>query len=115
KASRELGYGDDWKAALEYVKTTHVEAGEQPPLVKELADEAVTFLEDRDLVTIPELAKETWRMVMLSPEWQKFAPFFLGGETVRIAYPTNTMTHEEKMMSMRGNNPHFSKAVVHHE
>ncbi|SMO69994.1 DUF885 family protein [Gracilimonas mengyeensis] len=115
KASRELGYGDDWKAALEYVKTTHVEAGEQPPLVKELAEEAVTFLEERDLVTIPELAKETWRMVMLSPEWQKIAPFFLGGEVVRIAYPTNTMTQEEKLMSMRGNNPHFSKAVVHHE
>ncbi|MEP1304352.1 MAG: DUF885 family protein [Balneola sp.] len=115
KASRELGYGDDWKAAMEYVKTTHVDEGEQPPLVKILADEAVTFLEDRDLVTVPELAKETWRMVMLSPEWQKTAPFFLGGETVRIAYPTNTMTHEEKMMSMRGNNPHFSKAVVHHE
>ncbi|MDR9415588.1 MAG: DUF885 family protein [Gracilimonas sp.] len=115
KASRELGYGDDWKAALEFVKTTHVEVGEQPPLVKELADEAVTFLEEQDLLTIPQLAKETWRMVMLSPEWQKFAPFFLGGEVVRIAYPTNTMTHEEKMMSMRGNNPHFSKAVVHHE
>lgn len=115
KASRELGYGDDWKAALEFVKTTHVPAGEQPPLVKELAEEAVTFLEDRDLVTIPPLAKETWRMVMLSPDWQKIAPFFLGGETVRIAYPTNTMTKDEKMMSMRGNNPHFSKAVVHHE
>lgn len=115
KASRELGYGGDWKAALEYVKTTHVPAGEQPPLVKDLAEEAVTFLEDRDLLTIPPLAKETWRMVMLSPEWQKIAPFFLGGEVVRIAYPTNTMTHEEKMMSMRGNNPHFSKAVVHHE
>lgn len=115
KASRELGYGDDWKAALEYVKTTHVPAGEQPPLVKDLAEEAVSFLEGRDLVTIPPVAKETWRMVMLSPEWQKFAPFFLGGEVVRIAYPTNTMTHEEKMMSMRGNNPHFSKAVVHHE
>ncbi|MEP1152063.1 MAG: DUF885 family protein [Balneola sp.] len=115
KASRELGYGDDWKAAMEYVKTTHVDEGEQPPLVKELAEEAVNFLEDRDLLTIPDLAKETWRMVMLSPEWQKTAPFFLGGETVRIAYPTNTMTHDEKMMSMRGNNPHFSKAVVHHE
>ncbi|MTI89113.1 MAG: DUF885 domain-containing protein [Balneolaceae bacterium] len=115
KASRELGYGDDWKAALEAVKTTYVAEGEQPALVKDLAEEAVGFLEERNLVTIPELAKETWRMVMLSPEYQKIAPFFLGGETVRIAYPTNTMTHDEKMMSMRGNNPHFSKAVVHHE
>jgi uncharacterized protein (DUF885 family) len=25
------------------------------------------------------------------------------------------MTHEEKMMSMRGNNPHFSRSTVHHE
>ncbi len=115
KASDELGFGDDWKAALEYVKTTYVPAGSQPQLVQELAEEAVGFLEERELVTIPELAKETWRMMMLSPEWQRIAPFFLGGEVVRIAYPTNTMTHEEKMMSMRGNNPHFSKAVVHHE
>ncbi|MEO2051640.1 MAG: DUF885 family protein [Allomuricauda sp.] len=30
KASRELGYGDDWKAALEHVKNTYVPAGEQP-------------------------------------------------------------------------------------
>jgi uncharacterized protein (DUF885 family) len=25
------------------------------------------------------------------------------------------MSHEQKMMSMRGNNPHFSRATVHHE
>ncbi|MEZ5345401.1 MAG: DUF885 family protein [Pyrinomonadaceae bacterium] len=25
------------------------------------------------------------------------------------------MTHEQKMMSMRGNNPHFTRAVTHHE
>ncbi len=115
KASKELGFGNNWKEALEHVKTTYVPEGEQPALVKVLAEEAVDFLENKDLVTVPELAKETWRMVMLSPEWQKIAPFFLGGETVRIAYPTNTMSHDEKMMSMRGNNPHFSKAVVHHE
>lgn len=115
KASREMGFGDDWKAALEAVKQTHVPEGEQPELVTVLAEEAINFVEERELVTIPDLAKETWRMVMLSPEWQKFAPFFLGGEVVRIAYPTNTMTQDEKMMSMRGNNPHFSKAVVHHE
>ncbi|MEX0721831.1 MAG: DUF885 family protein [Balneolaceae bacterium] len=115
KASREMGYGDDWKAALEAVKGTYVEEGEQPALVTKLANEAINFVEERDLVTIPDLAKETWRMVMLSPEQQLVAPFFLGGEVVRIAYPTNSMDQEAKMMSMRGNNPHFSKAVVHHE
>ena len=34
---------------------------------------------------------------------------------IQVSYPTNTMAHEQKMMSMRGNNPHFSRATVHHE
>jgi uncharacterized protein (DUF885 family) len=42
-------------------------------------------------------------------------PFFLGGEQIIISYPTETMAHDEKMMSMRGNNPHFSRATVQHE
>jgi hypothetical protein len=25
------------------------------------------------------------------------------------------MSHDEKLMSMRGNNPHFNRATVHHE
>ncbi|HUH11983.1 MAG TPA: DUF885 family protein [Longimicrobiales bacterium] len=115
QAARDLGYGDDWKAALEHVKTLHVEPGAQPALVVELAEEAERFLEERDLVTIPPLAKEIWRMEMMSPEMQKVAPFFLGGEIVRVAFPTAEMSHEEKLMSLRGNNVHFSRAVVHHE
>ena len=115
KASREMGYGDDWKKALEHVKRLHVEPGRQTQLVRELAAEAVDFLETRDLVTVPPLAKETWRMRMMSPERQKINPFFLGGEVVTVSYPTDTMTHEQKLMSMRGNNIHFSRATVHHE
>jgi uncharacterized protein (DUF885 family) len=115
QASRELGFGDDWHAALEHVKSLHVEAGEQPDLVVELAREAVDFLKERDLVTVPELAEEIWRMEMLSPEWQRTAPFFLGGEVVRVAFPTDAMEHETKLMSLRANNVHFSRAVVHHE
>lgn len=115
KASRELGFGDDWKAALEHVKTLHVTPGSQPELVRELAAEAVEFLERRGLVTIPPLANEVWRLEMMPPEQQRVAPFFLGGEVVRVSYPTDGMAHEEKLMSMRGNNVHFSRAVVHHE
>jgi uncharacterized protein (DUF885 family) len=114
-ASRQLGYGDDWKAALEHVKNSYVEAGQQPEMIHDLATEATRFLEARDLLTIPEMAKETWRMEMMTPERQLINPYFLGGEVIRISYPTNTMDHEAKMMSMRGNNPHFSKATVHHE
>jgi hypothetical protein len=115
EAARAMGHGDDWRAALEAVKTRHVAPGEQPALIQDLADEAVSFLRERDLVTIPPLATEVWRMTMLSPEWQRTSPYFLGGEVVRIAFPSESMTHENKLMSIRGNNRHFSRAVVHHE
>ncbi len=115
EAAREMGHGNDWRAALEAVKTRHVEPGQQPTLAKTLAEEAVTFLRDHDLVTIPPLAEEVWRMQMLSPEMQRIAPYFLGGEVVRVAFPAQEMSHENKLMSIRGNNRHFSRAVVHHE
>lgn len=115
KASAELGYGDDWHKALEAVKNKYVEPGKQAELIKGLALEAIKFVEDKDLVTVPELAKETWRMEMMTPERQLVSPFFLGGETILVSYPTNTMAQEQKMMSMRGNNPYFSRATVFHE
>lgn len=115
KASREMGYGDDWKKALEAVKRRYVEPGKQPELIKGFAYEAIEYLEKNDLVTIPTVARDGWRMEMMSPERQLQSPFFLGGETILVSYPTNTMTHEQKLMSMRGNNPHFSHAVTHHE
>ena len=113
-AARQMGY-DDWRKALEYVKTRSPLPGEQPALVKDLANEAVAFLRERELITIPELATRDWRMNMLSPEAQLQAPFFLGGVDVWVAYPTSTMPHDKRMMSLRGNNRHFSRAVVHHE
>lgn len=115
KASREMGFGDDWKAALEKVKTTYVPAGEQPTAMLKLYNESVDFLKQNDLITIPPLAEETWRMRMMTPKQQLVNPFFTGGEEFSISYPTNTMSEDEKLMSMRGNNPHFSRATVHHE
>jgi hypothetical protein len=81
----------------------------------ELYDQSVAFLKKYDLVTIPPIAEETWRVNMMSAERQLVSPFFLGGESLIISYPTPTMSYDEKMMSMRGNNPHFSRATVHHE
>jgi uncharacterized protein (DUF885 family) len=115
KASRDLGYADDWHAALEYVKNLAVEPGNQTEVVRELAHESIDFIEARDLVTVPPLAEEIWRMEMMSPERQKVSPFFLGGEVIMVSYPTDEMAHEDKLMSMRGNNPYFSRATVHHE
>lgn len=115
RVSTELGFDGDWKRALEHVSSKFVEPGEQPRLIRDLAEEAVNFLEERELVTIPELCKETWRMEMMSPERQKVNPYFTGGEVISISYPTDSMSHEEKLMSLRGNNVHFCRATVHHE
>jgi tRNA(Ser,Leu) C12 N-acetylase TAN1 len=115
KASREMGFGDDWKKAQEKVKQTYVAPGKQPEAMYDLYKQSVDFLKANDLLTVPPLAEETWRMYMMSPERQRVNPFFLGGESLIISYPTNTMTYDEKMMSMRGNNPNFSRATVHHE
>ncbi|WP_075349203.1 DUF885 family protein [Algoriphagus marinus] len=115
KASNELGFGNDWKAALEMVKETYLPEGEWPAEVIRLAEEATDYMESNDLVTVPALAKETWRTIMISAERQRVSPFFLGGEVIQIAYPTTEMSFEDKMMSMRGNNPHFSRATVQHE
>jgi uncharacterized protein (DUF885 family) len=115
KASREMGFGDDWKAAEEKVKNSFVPAGKQPEMILGLYRESVDFLKKKDLITIPPLAEETWGMYMMSPERQLVNPFFLGGDEIIISYPTNTMDEDAKLMSMRGNNPHFSRATVHHE
>jgi uncharacterized protein (DUF885 family) len=119
RASRELDpvvhSGDDWRKALEYVKNQYVEPGKQPELVHQLAEEAIDYVTQRDLVTVPALAREDWWEEMLSPQRQLAAPFFLGGDLILVAFPTNTMTQEQKLMSMRGNNVHFARSTVFHE
>lgn len=115
KASHELGYGDRWREALEHVKNTYVEPGQQTYMVHELAAEAVEYVTKHDMVTIPEIANETWQTFMMSPEAQKTNPFFLGGDSIRVSYPTATMSFEDKLMIMRGNSRPFSRSTVFHE
>lgn len=116
KASREMGFRDDWKKAMEKVKTAHVKPGEQDQLVAEQAREAIKFVEDRGLVTIEPLCKETWRVEMLSQETQKTLPFAVYmGQKMGVSYPLSTQDHETKEMSLRGNNEHFTRAITHHE
>jgi hypothetical protein len=115
KASRAMGLGDDWKKAVEKVKTLHVEPGKQPSLIRDLAQEATDYVVKHELVTVPPLCRETWRMEMMAPQRQLLNPFFTGGEVITVSYPTNTMTHDAKLQTMRGNNVHFSRATVQHE
>jgi len=80
-ASREMGYGDDWHKALEVVKEMHVAPGEQPALIRKLALDATEYVEKNELVTVPELAKETWGMRMMTPERQVVNPFLPAAKT----------------------------------
>ncbi len=114
-AIRELGFGDDWQKAIEHVKNRRVEPGKQPELIRFMAFEAIDFLEKHDSLTIPPMVKDIIRMEMMSIERQQTTPFFTGGEVISVAYPTNAVPYEQKISTMRGNNPHFSRAVVHHE
>lgn len=115
KASREMGYGEDWHKALEHVKQLHVAPGEQPELIRKLVVQGSDFVKQNDMVTVPALADETWRMIMMTPERQLVNPFFTGGDEISVSYPTDTMTYEQREMSMRGNNVAFSHATAFHE
>jgi hypothetical protein len=115
RAARDMGLGDDWKAALERTKNDYPPVGGQVMAVRDMAEEAVRFVESRNLVTVPALAKEVWRMEMMSAVAQKTNPFFLGGEVIQVASPTDGQSELEKVMALRANNRHFSRATVHHE
>jgi len=115
KVSRELGYGDEWHKAIEKAKHGTVDPGKQPEMIRKLAEDAIAFVKQNDYVTVPPLATEDWGMLMMTPERQLVSPFFLGGEDILVSYPTDTMTEEQKLMSMRGNNYGFSHATVFHE
>lgn len=115
RASGDMGCGADWRAALARVKGESVEPGRQPALVRDLALEAIAYVEQRGLVSVPPLAKECWRIEMMSPEAQRTNPFFLGGEEIRVSFPAASMEHWQKEMSRRGNNRHFARATVQHE
>lgn len=115
KASAEMGFGNDWKKAQEQVKQSYVAPGKQPELIVRLQKDALDFIRKNELIQIPSLAEETWGMVMMSAERQLINPFFTGGREISISYPTSAMKEGDKLMSMRGNNPYFSRATVQHE
>ena len=106
----------DGKEALARIKTQHAPPGGQAELAVGIARQAIKFLEDKELVTIPPLAAETWRMGMLGMEQQKNLPFAVYSDPkILVAYAHEAMSQEDKLMSMRGNNAAFLHIVTPHE
>jgi uncharacterized protein (DUF885 family) len=115
KAARDMGLGDDWRAAIERTKSKHAPPGKQPDTIRDIIRLDLAFLRDKNLITVPQVAEEALRMEMMSPQRQLINPFFTGGSLISVSFPTSSMSHEAKLESMRGNNWGFALATVHHE
>jgi uncharacterized protein (DUF885 family) len=116
RVATEMGFDGNWQSALEHVKARHVPPGEQDQLVARYALDAIAFMDTHDLVSIPPLCRETWRVEMLSEQAQKTLPFAAyGGQHMLVAYPTIGMDDQRKRESMKGNNLHFTRIVTAHE
>jgi hypothetical protein len=103
-------------AALEIVKADHPAPGEQDDYVLAQAREAIAFLDARDLVTIPDLCRETWRVDMMDRDAQRILPFAAyGGQRMIVNYAAADLEHAEKLMRLRDNNRAFTRIVTPHE
>lgn len=115
RASREIGFGDDWKKALEKVKNDYVGPGKMIYLVRDQQKEALEFMEAHDLVSIPPLVREDWWEEAMTPQMQLASPFFLGGDVIMVSSPASTMALQDRLEVLRGNNTNFSRGIVFHE
>lgn len=116
KAAREMGLGDDWKAALAKVKSEFVPPGEQDELVATIGREATEFVKKHQFATIPPLCEETWNITMISPQMLKVIPYAAySTPNVMVAYANEAMKQEDKLMVMRGNNRAFTRLTTMHE
>lgn len=115
KAASEMGL-DDWRRAVDKVKDLHEPPGGQDELVRQQSEFVIAWLKERDLVNIPPLCEETWRLKMITPEQQRTWPYAVYfGQAMGVSYARDDMAHEDKVMSMRGNNRHFTRIVTPHE
>jgi len=115
KAAKEMGE-EDWKKALARVKADFVPPGQQDELVAQCARDAINFVKAQELVTVPPMCEEVWRLSMISPEGQKSLPYVAyGGQAMLVAYAKDEMKHDDKLMAMRGNNRHFTRITTAHE
>lgn len=116
RAAADMGFTNDWKAAMAQVKKAYVPPGEQDELVGAIAREAAAFVKEKEFVTVPPLCEETWRMRMMPPETLKTIPYAAySPPEMQVAYPRDDMKLDDKLMVMRGNNRHYTRLTVPHE
>src|ERR1700683_5327121 len=107
--SGEMGWGADWKKALEAVKNKYVEPGQMIYLVRDLSREAIDYVEKHELVTIPPMMKEDYWEEALTPQQQLVSPFFLGGATIEVSSPASSQTNGERLEARGGTKMFFAR------
>lgn len=113
--ARSLGFATVAEA-LDRVKSQYVAPGEQDDLVKAIADEAVALLDAKELVTVPDLCRELWRVDMMPEGNRRVLPFACyGGQCMEVNYASSELDQKEKEERLRGNNVHFTRIVTPHE
>jgi hypothetical protein len=116
KASNQMGFGDDWKKALDKVKQDHGAPGEQAATISGLENEVIEFVTARDLLTVEPITRESWTWTMTSTQDEKTWPFpTYGFYKVMVPYATADMDQKTKEQVFRGNGIHFLRNVVPHE
>ncbi len=116
EAAKAMNFGDDWRAALAQVKANFVPPGQQGDFIVEQANLSTDFVKNLDLVTVPPLCEETWRISMTTTDTQRQMPYVAyNGMHILVGYARNDMSNEDKLMSMRGNNKHFTRITTAHE
>lgn len=115
EAARAMGC-ESIAAALEIVKSHQAPPGEQDDVVFALAEESIAFLDHHDLVTIPDLCRETWRVDMMPLQSQRFLPFAAyGGQCMIVNYVADDQPLPDRLARLLDNNIHFTRNVTPHE
>ena len=130
------GLGASWRAIRETrpvvtsVLTTMGLRGMRPDSANLASLPAVSGISDAPARTPPSITTTVANaMVVASHQltngqvWQNPPPSGMtqafqqaaGNEMIQVSYPTNTMSQEAKLMSLRGNNRYFARATVQHE
>ncbi len=116
QAARKMGFTNNWQSALAKVKADFVNPGQQDELVNQTARAAIAFVKGHKLLTLPPLCEETWHLTMMAPETLKTIPYAAyHNQNMMVAYARDDMKHDDKLMTMRGNNRHFIHTVTPHE
>ena len=74
RASTEMGFGTDWKKAVEAVKNKYVDPGQMIYLVRDLSHEAIDFVEKQSWSPSPALVKEDYWEEAMTPRMQLVNP-----------------------------------------